>query len=127
MDPILWMFLSVPLVVDLGATVVCGLKRKWRFLVFGVIVVALAATLGVGVLFRWDRVWVEGWEDVTIAASFVTFLLPTMIVLLVGALRLGKPGSWWVEKISSDSGNARALARYPTPSAGSNGAASAPT
>jgi hypothetical protein len=121
------MFLGVPVVVDLGATVVCGLKRKRGFLVFGAIVVALAATLAVGFLIRWDWLWVEGWEDAMVGFSFVSFLLPTTIVLLVGALRLGKPGSWWVDNISSDSAKARALARHPTPAAGLNGEASGPT
>ena len=112
MNPILWMLLGVPLVVDLGATVVCGLKRKRGFLLFGVLIVALAVTINVGAVLGWEAVVVEGWEDVTVAVIFVTFLLPTTGVLLVGALRVGKPGSWWVENISTDSGKARALARF---------------
>lgn len=112
MNPILWMLLGVPLVVDLGATVVCGLKRKRGFLLFGVLIVALAVTINVGAVLGWEAVLAEDWEDVSVAVIFETFLLPTTGVLLVGALRVGKPGSWWVENISTDSGKARALARF---------------
>lgn len=112
LTPTLWMLLGVPLVVDLGATVVCGLKRKRGFLLFGVLIVALAVTINLGAVLGWEWLWAEGWEDVGVGIIFVFFLLPTTGVLLVGALRVGKPGSWWVENISTDSGKARALARF---------------
>lgn len=114
MNPLLWMTLGVPLAVDLGAMVVCGLKAKRGFLVFGAVVVGLAGMMAVGMLLRWDVVWVEGWEDVMVGAAFLSFLLPTTMVLLVGALRLGRPGSWWVQRLSSDSDKRRALVRYGT-------------
>lgn len=112
MTPILWMLLGVPLVVDLGATVVCGLKRKRGCLLFGVLIVALAAWINLLAVLGSEWFLTEGWEDIGVGIIFMIFLLPTTASLLVSALGVGKPGSWWVENISSDSGKARALARF---------------
>ncbi len=112
LTPILWMLLGVPLVVDLGATVVCGLKRKRGCLLFGVLLVAFAAWINLGALRGWDWIVDESFPELYVGIIFVIVLLPTTVALLVDAILVGKPGSWWVENISSDSGKARALARF---------------
>ncbi|MDP2622336.1 MAG: hypothetical protein Q8Q29_00890 [Actinomycetota bacterium] len=114
---IFWLSVAV-LVVDVGATGVVGLKQKKGWLVYGVVVCALVAWHSVAAIEIDDEVF----EELLLVAALVLILTPLSVGLLVGAIRLGKPESWWLEHMSSARGKARAASRYaPPPSTTASG------
>lgn len=93
--------------IMLLATATCLLKHKRAFATLGTGATGVALWV---VLNSWNSK--GGLEDLGSVIVFGYVVLPLAAVMVVGAVRLGRPGSWWWQRVSSEKGRERANIRY---------------